>query len=247
MATVTHLVARSEDRYRINLGGTRAVFEHCHTYGVEARDLRRPPHLLRRRARLAALPQRGRAADGGRRRFPELADLVAADLYAGSALWRYPRADTDGAAHRATRSGRRGHGTLATFLRGPRVPIDARLRSAVPVHARARRRPRAIVLALEKRLRGVFNVAGPQPVPLVGADPRDRAARRSRCPSSMLRAGARPLRAAAPAAGRARAHQVPGGDRRRAVPQGDRLRARGRRGAGDARVQQAFPARRAAS
>ena len=26
MATVTHLVERSEDRYRINLGGTRAVF-----------------------------------------------------------------------------------------------------------------------------------------------------------------------------------------------------------------------------
>ena len=27
MATVTHLVVQSEDRYRINLGGTRAVFE----------------------------------------------------------------------------------------------------------------------------------------------------------------------------------------------------------------------------
>ena len=30
MATVTHLVVQSEDRYRINLGGTRAVFEHSH-------------------------------------------------------------------------------------------------------------------------------------------------------------------------------------------------------------------------
>src|SRR5262249_44418170 len=35
MATVTHLMARSEDRYRINLGGTRAVFEHSAAYGVE--------------------------------------------------------------------------------------------------------------------------------------------------------------------------------------------------------------------
>ena len=35
MATVTHLTTRmSEDRQRINLGGTRAVFENCHNYGV---------------------------------------------------------------------------------------------------------------------------------------------------------------------------------------------------------------------
>src|SRR5688572_5571001 len=32
MATVTHLTVRSEDRYRINLFGTRAVFDHCHHY-----------------------------------------------------------------------------------------------------------------------------------------------------------------------------------------------------------------------
>jgi len=30
MATVTHLTVRSDDRYRINLFGTRAVFDHCH-------------------------------------------------------------------------------------------------------------------------------------------------------------------------------------------------------------------------
>ena len=35
MATVTHLVAATEERYRINLGGTRAVFEHAGAYGVE--------------------------------------------------------------------------------------------------------------------------------------------------------------------------------------------------------------------
>ena len=35
MATVTSLVVRGEERYRINLGGTRAVFDHCRAYGVE--------------------------------------------------------------------------------------------------------------------------------------------------------------------------------------------------------------------
>ena len=54
--------------------------------------------------------------------FPELADLVGADLYAGSALWRYPEIDTCvlricytlGPAH---------VGTLAAYLRGPRGPL----------------------------------------------------------------------------------------------------------------------------
>ena len=35
MATVTYTSARKEERYRINLGGTRSVWEHCATYGVK--------------------------------------------------------------------------------------------------------------------------------------------------------------------------------------------------------------------
>ena len=53
--------------------------------------------------------------------FPELADLVAADLYAGSALWRYPSFATS-VLRMVYTLGPTGHGTLATFLRGTRVP-----------------------------------------------------------------------------------------------------------------------------
>ena len=35
MATVTHVKTHSDDRYRINLGGTKAVFDFCHRYGVK--------------------------------------------------------------------------------------------------------------------------------------------------------------------------------------------------------------------
>ena len=35
MVTVTHLTASTEERYRINLHGTKAIFEHCHTYKVK--------------------------------------------------------------------------------------------------------------------------------------------------------------------------------------------------------------------
>ena len=57
------------------------------------------------------------------------------------------------------------HGTLASFLRGPRVPMilgfDPLFQFMHEKDAVA-----AIILALERRLRGVFNVAGPQALPL---------------------------------------------------------------------------------
>ena len=163
MATVTHLVVQSEDRYRINLGGTRAVFEHSAAYGVE--------HVVF----VGRHTYYGAAADSplfhtedeppmGLSAFPELADLVAADLYAGSALWRYPSFTTS-VLRMVYTLGATGHGTLATFLRGARVPT---ILGYDPLFHFMHEEDvvSSLVLALEKRPRGVFNVAGPQPVPL---------------------------------------------------------------------------------
>ncbi len=163
MATVTHLVHQSEDRYRINLGGTRAVFEHSASYGVE--------HVVF----VGRHTYYGAAADAplfhvedeppmGLASFPQLADLVAADLYAGSALWRYPSFSTS-VLRMVYTLGATGHGTLAAFLRGARVPTilgyDPLFQFMHEDDVAG-----ALVTAVEARPRGVFNVAGPQPVPL---------------------------------------------------------------------------------
>jgi UDP-glucose 4-epimerase len=163
MATVTHLVVQSEDRYRINLGGTRAVFEHSAAYGVE--------HVVF----VGRHTYYGAAADAplfhledeppmGLASFPQLADLVAADLYAGSALWRYPSFTTT-VLRMVYTLGATGHGTLATFLRGARVPT---ILGYDPLFHFMHEEDvvTALVLALDARPRGVFNVAGPQPIPL---------------------------------------------------------------------------------
>ena len=163
MATVTHLIMQSEDRYRINLGGTRAVFEHSAAYGVE--------HVTF----VGRHTYYGAAADSplfhnedeppmGLSSFPELADLVAADLYAGSALWRYPSFTTT-VMRMVYTLGPTGHGTLATFLRGRRVPT---LLGFDPLFQFMHEHDvvSALVTSLDKRPRGVFNVSGPQPVPL---------------------------------------------------------------------------------
>ena len=94
--------------------------------------------------------------------FPELADLVAADLYAGSALWRYPALDTC-VLRMCYTLGASVSGTLATFLKAQRVPM---VLGFDPLYQFMHERDvvAAIQLTLEKRIRGVFNVAGPSPV-----------------------------------------------------------------------------------
>jgi UDP-glucose 4-epimerase len=163
MGTVTSLVMPGEERYRINLGGTRAVFDHCRAYGVS--------HCVF----VGRHTYYGAAADSplfhtedeppmALSSFPELADLVAADLYAGGALWRFPELSTT-VLRLCYSLGPSGHGTLGTFLKGSRIPtllgFDP-LFHFMHEHDAAS----AIMRALEKKLRGVFNVTGGGPVPL---------------------------------------------------------------------------------
>jgi UDP-glucose 4-epimerase len=163
MATVTHLVSRSEDRYRINLGGTRAIFEHSHRYGV------RHVVFVGRHTYYGAGPDSPLYHTEDEppmavHTFPELADLVAADLYAGSALWRMPDMTTT-VLRMVYTLGATGHGTLASFLRGPRVPT---ILGFDPLYQFMHEKDvaKAIEHAVRARLRGVYNVAGPRPVPL---------------------------------------------------------------------------------
>jgi len=163
MATVTHLIVQSEDRYRINLGGTRAVFEHSHAYGVE-HVVFYGRHTYYGAAPDSPLFHTEDEPPMGLSHFPELADLVAADLYAGSALWRYSSFVTS-VLRLVYTLGPTGHGTLATFLRGARVPT---ILGYDPLFQFMHEKDvvSALMLALDKRPRGVFNVAGPPPVPI---------------------------------------------------------------------------------
>ncbi len=163
MATVTSLVVHGEERYRINLGGTRAVFEHCRTYGVE-HCVFVGRHTYYGAAADAPLFHTEDEPPMALGTFPELADLVAADLFAATALWRYPELATT-VLRMVYTLGPTGHGTLATFLRGPRVPT---LLGFDPLFQFLHEEDvaTAISLVLSKRVRGIYNVAGPQPVPL---------------------------------------------------------------------------------
>lgn len=164
MATVTHLTTRmSEERQRINLGGTRAVFDYCHQYGVE-NVIFVGRHTYYGAGPDSALYHTEDEPPTGIMTYPELSDLVAADLYAGSALWRYPELKI-AVLRMVYTLGPMRHGTFAGFLRGPKVPTvlgyDPLFHFMHEYDA-----AESIAVAHDAKLHGVYNVAGPQPVPL---------------------------------------------------------------------------------
>ena len=164
MATVTALTqARPEERERLNLGGTRAVFEASMQHGIK--------HVVfvGRHTYYGAGPDSPMYHSEDEPpmalgTFPGLGDLVAADLYAANVLWRKPELDVT-VLRVCYTLGPSKTGTLATFLRGRRVPM---VLGYDPLFQYLYEGDFALAVALtvEKRPRGIFNVAGPSPVPL---------------------------------------------------------------------------------
>lgn len=163
MATVAHLQGRQTARNRMSLGATKAAIDYCDRYQV------RQAIFVGRHTYYGASPDSPLYHNEDEPPvnsddFPELADLVAADLYAGSALWRHPQINT-AVLRLCYTLGPSHHGTLATYLSGSKVPtvlgFDPLFQFIHEADAVG-----AIIAALHSKLRGVFNVAGPSPLPL---------------------------------------------------------------------------------
>jgi UDP-glucose 4-epimerase len=163
MATVTSLVVPGEERYQINLGGTRAIFEYSRAYGVQ-HCIFVGRHTFYGASPDSPLFHVEDEPPQALNRFPELADLVAADLCATTALWRFNELTTT-VLRACYTLGSTGHGTLAGFIRGKHVPM---IMGFDPLFQFLHEDDlvEAIAATIEKRPRGVFNVAGPQPLPL---------------------------------------------------------------------------------
>jgi UDP-glucose 4-epimerase len=163
MATVSQLMAGGDERSRINLGGTQAVFEHCQAYGVE-QCVFVGRHTYYGAGPDTPLYHTESEPPQALGEYPELADLVAADLFAANALWRIPALCTT-VLRICYTLGPIGQGTLATYLKGRAVPM---LMGWDPLFQFLHEDDviAALLLAIEKRPRGVYNVCGPSPLPL---------------------------------------------------------------------------------
>ena len=163
MATVNALSASGEERARINIAGTRAVFDHSVAHGVK-HVVVVGRHTYYGASADSPLYHTENEPPSGIGSFPELADLVAADLYGANMLWREPSITTT-VLRLVYTLGASKTGTLSSFLKGKRVPMvfgfDPLFQFLEEDDA-----ARGITLAVEKRPRGIFNVCGPGPIPL---------------------------------------------------------------------------------
>jgi UDP-glucose 4-epimerase len=163
MATVNALSADGEERARINVGGTKTLFQYSVRHGVK-HVVFVGRHTYYGASAESLLYHTEDEPPQGMGSFPELADLVAADLYAANMLWREPSVATT-VLRLVYTLGESQTGTLASYLKSKRVPLVMGfdpLFHALDEHDAAR----GICAAVEARARGIFNVAGPAPLPL---------------------------------------------------------------------------------
>ena len=163
MATETYVSANKEERYRLNLKGTQAIWSYCERFGVK-QALFAGRHTVYGAAPDAPLYRKETEPLMAGTTFPSLADLVAADLFAGQALWRAPKLKT-AVLRIAYPLGPMGRGTLANYLVEQHVPMVLGF-DPLFQFLHTEDAAKAIIAAVEHKLTGVFNVAGPSPVPL---------------------------------------------------------------------------------
>jgi UDP-glucose 4-epimerase len=163
LATVTHLVAPREERARVNLQGAQVLLSHCAHFGV-GRLVYVGHHTFYGASPDAPLYHREEEAPAGLGGCPELADLITADLYVSGAFWRQPQLELT-VLRPCYSLGPSGEGALASLLTGPRVPMVLGFDPLLQFMHEAEL-AEAIVRAVEVAPRGVFNVAGPAPLPL---------------------------------------------------------------------------------
>ncbi len=163
MATLTHLLAGREERARVNLQGAQALLAHCAQYSVR-RLIYVGHHTFYGASPDAPLYHREDEAPAGLGVSPELADIMAADLYVSGAFWRQPGLELT-LLRPCYSLGPSGKGALASLLLGARVP---RVLGFDPLFQFMHEEDlaEAVVTAVERAPRGIFNVAGPAPLPL---------------------------------------------------------------------------------
>lgn len=158
----------SEERHDRNLRGTQNVFETSQRFGVER------VVVLSSGNAYGAAPDNPFGIEEDRplaasRNYPEIRDLVEMDTLACAALWKHSEGQQPDARIAVLRPvnilGEVARSPLANLLRRSRVPTLMGFDPPVQV-IHERDVVEAVVLTLNNRLRGVYNVVGPGQVPL---------------------------------------------------------------------------------
>ena len=160
---VRHFRSRPEERYDVNVRGTRRLLAHCQTYGVQQLvvlssgyvygALNDSPYFMDELAPLS-----------GSRNYPEIRDLVEVDTITGEYMWEHPEVRTV-ILRPVNTLGYYVQTAIGTYLSMRRVIVMTGFNPMLQfIHEEDL--TEAIALCIEGELKGKFNVVGAGEVPL---------------------------------------------------------------------------------
>lgn len=163
LAFVRHFRSDPATRHEINVEGTKRVLEHCAEYDVKGLVVVSSSYVY------GALPSNERYMTeehplNASRNFPEIRDLCEVEGLVSAFLWRYPAIAT--AVLRPVNTlGHSVHSAIGSYMKLSMVPTIMGFNPMMQfLHEEDL--AEAVLLALSKKLHGVFNLAGPGAVPL---------------------------------------------------------------------------------
>jgi UDP-glucose 4-epimerase len=163
MGFIRHFRATEQERYDVNVRGTKQLLDHCVNHGVQSLVVLSSSYVY------GAAPENPYYMDedsplAASRSYPEIRDLVEVDTLASTYLWRYPHLRTC-VLRPVNVLGYYVHSMIGQYLRETRVPTVMGFDPMMQfIHEEDI--SDAIAAALEAALQGVFNVTGPGEVPL---------------------------------------------------------------------------------
>ena len=163
LAFVRHFRVPSAVRHEVNVNGTQRLLEACAEADIDRVVVLSSSYVY------GALPDNPRYMHEDHplnvsRTFPEMRDLAEVEGLVSSFVWQYPKIATS-ILRPVNTLGYYVHSAIGTYLKLDILPVVAGYDPMMQfIHEEDL--SEAIVLALEKRLNGVYNVAGPSAVPL---------------------------------------------------------------------------------
>ncbi len=166
LASIRHFRANAATRHQINVVGTKKLIEFALQHGVGQIIINSSSYVY------GALPENPYYMDESfplsvSQTYPDVRDLAEMDMVATSSLWRHPEVAI--AVMRPVNVlGQRVRNAIGKYLRRELVPTVIGFNPMMQfVHENDF--AQAFVLAVQNKLRGAFNIAGPGAVPLHAA------------------------------------------------------------------------------
>ncbi len=160
---VRHFRGATQERYDVNVRGTRHLLDHCRRHGVGRVVVLSTSYVY------GAMPENPSFMDeehplSASRNYPEIRDLVEVDTMVTSFMWQHVDIETS-VIRPVPTLGYYVESTMASYLRARRVVVAMGF-DPMMQFLHEDDLVEALAISVEKGVRGVYNLTGPGQVPL---------------------------------------------------------------------------------